>query len=146
MAKFGEVLFIDSDVTDIETALYQTLISNVGVVAVLAARIYPMIAPQDVIGPFLVYERLTSELDYAQDGPSALKTARFRLTLGSGKYADVLAAYKVVYAAIQPSMSINQITTYGIFFNEPDDAYYQESNLHQRTVEFDVQYKLIQGD
>lgn len=127
----------------VESALAQELMNSSSVGAVMGDRIYPMAAPQSFNKPYVVYERLSSDLDYTQNGISNLQLASFRLTIGGGKYADVVNAHSVLQSALSGELtgdgSVNLIKCW---FDAPDDNFVLEPEIFVRTVQVDVQYSI----
>jgi hypothetical protein len=144
MAKFGQPLFsVSVLVKDIETAIYNTLMANAALVALVGDRIYPVIAPQDVAEPFVVYERLPTEMEYTQDGLADLQTARFRFTSSAMLYANCVSTDAAIRNALNVKglLGESSVSACGTFFEQPDDAFSQEANLHSRTSDVDIQFK-----
>lgn len=127
----------------VESALAKELVDDGGVHAVCADRIYPSIAPQDITKPYVVYERMSVDQEYTMGGLSNLQMARFRLTCGGQKYADVVTADTAVRAALAGDVtgdgSVEGITC---FFEQPDDAFYLEGNVFVRASYVDVQFRV----
>lgn len=126
----------------IESCVAKALVDDSGVHAVCADRIYPVIAPQDITKPFIVYERLSVEEDRTQDGVSDLQMARMRFTAGGLKYADVVAADAAIRSALGGGAtgdgSVDIIVS---FFEQPDDSFFMESNMFTRQCYAEIQYK-----
>jgi hypothetical protein len=127
----------------IESAIAKELIVDSGVHAVCADRIYPIAAPADINKPYVVYERLSMDLNYTMSGESNLQTARFRLTMGGQKYADVVSADAAVRAALTGNVTgDSSVAVIACFFEQPDDRYFIEGDIYVRICSLDVQYTI----
>lgn len=130
----------------IESCIAKALVDDSGVHAVCADRIYPVIAPQDIVKPFIVYERLSVEEEQTHDGVTWLQMGRFRFTCGGLKYADVVAADAALRSALYGGVSGDgSVAIIASFFEQPDDSFFLESNMFTRQCYLDIQYTLI-GD
>ena len=127
----------------IESALAKELVSDGGVHAVCADRIYPSMAPQDITKPYVVYERMSVDQEYTMGGVSNLQMARFRLTCGGQKYADVVSADAAVRSALSGNVTGDgSVGVVACFFEQPDDAFFLEGNVYVRASYVDVQFAI----
>lgn len=125
----------------IESAVAHVLINSVGLAALADGRVYPMVAPQDVAGPFVVYERVPVEIIYTHAGIDPLQTARFRFTMGSARYSDVVdLSGAIVVAFSAASLGDGTVTVCGCFLDQPDDAFLIESAIYSRSIDIDIQF------
>lgn len=74
-----------------EEALVARLRADAGVLALVGARIYPLITPQDVLLPAIAYQRISNVIDRAQDGFATRSVTRFQLTCQANSYSGVKA-------------------------------------------------------
>lgn len=131
----------------IESAIHKTLIDSAGVHAVVADRIYAVVAEQDVDSPFVVWERVGVDQEYTQQGKQDLQTARFRFRCSSNRssaYADCVNVDSAIVTALGSLKGLfgdNSVKACGSFFEQPDDNFYQESGLFVRTRDLDIQFK-----
>ena len=63
-----------------ETVLFALLAADAGVGALVADRIYPEVAPQDVDRPFVVYQRESTQPVYTIHGTLALQSVFLSLS------------------------------------------------------------------
>ena len=127
----------------VESALAKELVDDGGVHAVCADRIYPSMAPQDITKPYVVYERMSVDQEYTMGGLSNLQMARFRLTCGGQKYADVVSADAAVVQALSGNVTGDgSVDVIACFFEQPDDAFFAEGNVYVRASYVDVQYTI----
>lgn len=84
--------------TTIEAALYSRLSAEVTPVS---GRIYPIIAPQNVVPPFLVYQRVSSRRPSAFCADTGVVQARFQITAYDDDYDGALSVRDNVRQALQ---------------------------------------------
>ena len=85
---------------DVETALYTILSSDAGVSALVGARIYPVVIPQDVSLPAVAYQRISAARVYSHDGPSCLARPRFQFSCTAESYGAARAVVNAVRTAL----------------------------------------------
>lgn len=126
----------------IESSVAKALVDDAGVHAVCADRIYPVIAPQDISKPFIVYERLSVDEERTHDGLSNVQMARLRFTCGGQKYADVVAADAAIRLALGGLVAGDgSVDVIASFFEQPDDSFFLESNMFTRQCYVEIQFK-----
>jgi hypothetical protein len=92
--------------TTIEGAIVALLTADAGTTALVADRIYPFAAPQQVAFPRLTYQRVgtdrSSEVGaFTNDGPTGLAIARLQFDA----FADSLLTAKQVIAAVRRALN-----------------------------------------
>lgn len=126
----------------VETMIYKELVDDAGVGALCGDRIYPLVVPQDAARPFVMYERLAGEVVYSHDGPDAVQTAGFRLTMAGESYASAAGVETAVRSALDvPVVGDGSTAIYAVLFGQADDGFDHESGLFSRTVTVDVVYR-----
>jgi len=63
----------------IESALYDLLGSDTAVSAIVGARIFPLVAPQDTPGSHVAYQRISGVRDMPLNGPNGFVVARYQV-------------------------------------------------------------------
>lgn len=84
----------------LESQLYRILSADSGVSALVSARIYPLVIPQDVALPAIAYQRISGPRDHDQLGPTGLQEARMQFTVQASSYASAKAVSEAVRAAL----------------------------------------------
>lgn len=84
----------------VEEALYTHLTDDAGVAALVSARVYPLVAPQDVARPYLVYQRISTPRVRSHSGPSGLAHPRFQITAVASTYGSARSLANAVRAAL----------------------------------------------
>ncbi len=72
-----------------------------GLVALLAARVYPLLLPQEVVLPAISYQRISGVREQSLTGDSALQHPRFQFSCWAETYAEALAVAEQVRLALQ---------------------------------------------
>lgn len=125
----------------VETVIYKELVDDAGVGALAGDRIYPLVAPQDVAMPYIVYERLAQDLEYDHSGPIAVQTAPFRLTIGAESYASAAEVEAAIATALDvPVVGDGSVRIFGVFLSGADDNVNLETGTFARTVMAEVVY------
>lgn len=78
----------------LEEAIVARLAAHTGVAALIGARAYPLVVPQDVALPALAYQVISSVPYYAHDGGSGLARTRVQFTLHADTYMQIKALQK----------------------------------------------------
>lgn len=126
----------------VESMIYKELVDDAGVGVLVGDRIYPLVVPQDVARPFVMYERLASNLGYTHDGIESVQKAPFRFTLADGTYAEVADAHEALVEALDvPVVGDGTTHIFGVLFSQADDGYDGETGMFSRTVMADVIYR-----
>jgi len=86
---------------DIENALQYTLANTAGVSNLVGSRIYYVKAPQDVVKPYVVIQKISAIRFYAYSGESGLDDTRVQISI----FATTYASCKAIAAAIQTAIS-----------------------------------------
>lgn len=82
----------------IEQALHDKLADTAGVSALVGSRIYPLLAPQRATRPYVTYQRISTERDFALDGGVGRAQGRIQIDawaetqLGARAVADAIRA------------------------------------------------------
>lgn len=73
----------------IQESLFQHLSTDTNITALVEDRIYPLVAPQNVVKPYITFQRIskipTTEI---KDGKSTLDIGRFQINIWSDGYLD----------------------------------------------------------
>jgi len=104
----------------IETGLVTHLTADDGVSALIGARMYPLVSPQDAALPVLVYQKISGKPDYTHAGASGLARARFQFTCQAASYARAKALAAAVRASLSGFSGTMDATAVGAVFVEND--------------------------
>lgn len=87
----------------LEEALKTHLAANAALTALVSARIYPGILPQNSALPAVVYQKVSAVPEgVSHDGPAGLVESRLQFSVMGAKYSDVKAVSAAVKRAMRP--------------------------------------------
>ncbi len=66
-----------------ETAIRKLVIDDAGISALISSRVYPDVAPEKSAFPFVVYERISTDVQHDMGGAGNLKYVRVGMTIYS---------------------------------------------------------------
>lgn len=84
---------------NVETALTNYVLSQSAITALIAHRFEPVENSQGTVLPAVSYQQISGPVDYTHDG-DGFKSPRFQLTIVAKTYAETVAVYAVLYAAL----------------------------------------------
>ena len=118
----------------LESELYTWLKTNVMLVG---NRVYAVVAPQDVISPYLVFTRISDVPDYTLEGASGLSVCRVQFTAVSGTYGSaraVIAQLGTVLSGFRGVMGGLSVSS--VFKELETDSYDPEALLYQSIADY----------
>lgn len=76
-------------------------------------KVYPMVAPQNTIPPYIVYQRVSSFDTQTMEGTESLDLARFQISIYSKKYPESIALMESVKTALSgKALKLMQLEDY----------------------------------
>lgn len=129
---------------DPNQAIYERLIADTEVAALIATRIYPQAAPQNAEKPYVTYRVVAAVDSENLEGSDGLTMRRYEFTSYAELYDDarsIVAAIKDSLQAFQGMMGSCEIDS--IQFSDGDagsDSYDDDEKTHQTTIDFRVFY------
>lgn len=127
----------------IEEGLYSWLTGNADISALCGDRVYPDKLPQEPTYPAMTYQRITTGLPMAHDGPLDLENARFQFNcLGlTPKAARTLAnTLKQELAGFRGTMG--DVSVHGAFLLNQISDFEDEAEVYRAIVDFRINYKI----
>jgi hypothetical protein len=106
-------------------------------VALVANRVYAVMAPQDVIAPYLVFTRISDIPSYTFDGLSGLSFCRVQFTAVAVTYASaraILAQLEAALSGFKGSMGTLRVAS--VFKDLETDSYDPESLFFQSISDY----------
>lgn len=85
---------------NIEEALFTRLSTFAGITALLSTRIFPLRAPDQLVVPFIVYQKITGNREQSHTGSSNLANPRFQVSCWGSTYASAKAVSRQVVLAL----------------------------------------------
>ena len=131
----------------IETALRGALIADAGVVALVAARVYPVVLPQAPVYPALTFQTISGESHYGLGGASGLASPRVQIDCYAETFDAVMALRSAVIACLSGYRgTIAGVAVQGMFRVAEADGF--ESDLTQtgariwrKTLDFNIWFE-----
>lgn len=104
----------------IETSIYTALSS------LAAGKVYPLVAPEKVTAPFIVYSRLASIPENTLDGGSTIDLIRIQVDTYANTYSAAKSLAESVRSAMEGALVKGTLQTDQDLF-EPDLKFYRIS-------------------
>lgn len=117
-----------------EADLLAVLEANVGVSALVGARIYPMILPQRVTLPAIRYQVISTIPQPTHNGASGLRQYRIQLSVHAATYSAAQAVAEALHAALDGKKAIFGSGTSCTVANDVP-GYEEESGQYVRHVD-----------
>ena len=131
---------------DIRPALRAYLLTDAGIAAVVATRIYPIKIPQGVNQASIVYTRISGRGDYHMGGPSGLAMPRYQLDAWAPKADDATALANLIKDRIDGFRGIMgagpvAITVQGVFILDEREDYDDTVKLHRMSRDHAIDFE-----
>jgi hypothetical protein len=110
-----------------EAGIYTTLTNDSDVSGLVSTRVYPVIAPQDVTAPYVVYMRIVGTSVNDLGGELGITNGRFQIDAYATTYAEVKTLAGYVKAAMKASSMKSRLLTDQDFSFEVDTQMYRVS-------------------
>jgi len=111
----------------IETTLYATINDDAAVTALVADRIYPMIAPDGAATPYVTYQVIATEAHNIINGAPGTERKVIQVNCISNTYANAKAIAEAVKAAINSSIG---------YLNGGGDDYFTQTEKYRFRLDF----------
>ena len=111
----------------IEEAVYAQTVGYDEVTALIGARCYPLVVPQDAAMPAIAYQRISGSPRRSHSGFSGLSETRFQLTCEADTYAQAKALAQAVRHCWESfAGTVAGIAIGGAFVENESDGYSEE--------------------
>lgn len=133
----------------IEALIYTRLSGFAGLTALVATRIYPNVAPQNVAPPYVVYRRITATRPGAMGADTGIVRARFQFDVFAGGtdavgaaqgFDDAAAVREQVRLALQRWRSAGPPVVQATFLDSQIDLYEDDTELHHLADDYEINY------
>jgi len=111
-----------------EIDLYNQLKNDVSIASLVGARIYPKIAPQNTVRPYIVYHVINDNSSQCLEGYIYQSDTRFQVDCWGVRYSEAVAMKEAVKSSIVGFKSSNSISTM--------DDYEPNTKLFRQTIDF----------
>ena len=105
----------------IETTIYTALSS------LASGKVYPLVAPEKVSAPYIVYSRISSTPENTLDGGATIDLVRIQVDTYANTYSAVKSLAESVRSAMESSASIKATLQSDQDLFEPDLKFYRIS-------------------
>jgi hypothetical protein len=116
-----------------ESEVYSLLKNDIGVNALISGRVSPLVAPQDIITPYITYRVITGMKIQCLGGEIFQGDYRMQLDCYSTTYVNVKAVSQAVKACLIGFMSSSEINII--------DDYDDETLLFKQVIDFKIKDK-----
>ncbi|MFA5866917.1 MAG: DUF3168 domain-containing protein [Actinomycetota bacterium] len=117
----------------IEETLFTRLSTHAGLIALVAARIYPLVAPEGVAAPFVIYQRISTRVVHAMSTDPSLESPRFQVSARGSSYASAKTVETQILAALR---DYTDATIQRAFYENKADLYEPDTKLYHIPVDF----------
>lgn len=114
----------------IESDLVSHLKSDVTLNTLIGGRIYPLVAPQNVIKPYITYQVISDNNKQCLRGGIYKNSVRCQIDCWSTKYSEVKAIKQAVINRLVGFKSSSDIN--------PMDGYESETLLYRQIIDFTI--------
>ncbi len=123
-------------------AVYGILSANTGVTDIVGTRIFPEIAEQEAVTPFVVYQLLSVDPEDTHDGPSKLDEVRFEFLCYADSYNAAADLGVAVRAALdRVSGTYNGVNVESVQFNDVDVEIEYDPRRYSQVLKFTFRIK-----
>lgn len=112
----------------IESDLVAHLKSDVALTNLVSTRIYPLVAPQNVVKPYITYQVINGNNKQCVSGGIFQTDTRFQIDCWSLKYSEVKAIQQAVINSLVGFKNSNSLNTM--------DDYESETLLYRQIIDF----------
>lgn len=116
-----------------EAEVYNLLKNDAGVNALVGGRIYPLVAPQNVVRPYMTYRVISGLKIQCMGGEIYQGDYRFQIDVWSETYSSAKATSTAVKSALVGFMDSNSISI--------EDDYEDETELFRQIIDFKIKDK-----
>ena len=125
----------------IEQALLTKLLATPALTALTGQKIYYVKAPQNVIAPYLTYQKISEQVAHSHQGYSHLKECRIQFSAFSTTYMGAKAINAQIFAALDGLVGMMGGIEVGACLQEDEvDMYDAETSLHYCPVDYMITY------
>jgi hypothetical protein len=99
--------------------------------ALVTGRCYPLIAPDKVVKPYIVFQVVSNVPSVSLDGPNGTENRRVQIDLWGKSYGEVKALEVAVKAAMVSASFVNVPLSTG-------DLYESDTQLYRVTMDYSI--------
>jgi len=125
----------------IEQGLHAHLIADGGVSALVAARIYPLRAPQNPTVPYVTYSRINTDREHHMSGASGLAHPHFQIDVFASSFSSMSAVANAIRSALDVysgDMGSPSIDVSSVLVVDERDFYEDDTNLYHDAIDVSI--------
>jgi hypothetical protein len=109
--------------------IYGLLDAATAVKAIIGNKVYPMVAPQSTVVPFVTYRTINRTPSHTKDGPSHLDTYNFEVNMYHNNYTTLVDLCEKIRQAIDSySGTVNGQVVQHITYDNGSEGYIEDGN------------------
>jgi len=118
----------------VEKAVYDCLSASAELISLIEAKVYAVVAPQEIKAPYITYFKVSSGRQYTHSGANKLSTPRMQVDCYGGTYEEAKDLSDLVIAALEGLPSENA-KVQAVFCSDDSYAYGDVSDEYDDNVE-----------
>lgn len=124
----------------IEQAIHDELLDTSAVTSLVGQNIYYVKAPQDVVSPYIVITKITSDRKHTHDGADNLCESTFQISIFSDTYYEgkqIAAQVQAVLDSYSGTMGgVSGVIVNSCFYENEVDLYEEGQELHHLACDY----------
>lgn len=122
----------------------QSLLDSSAVTNLVGQRVFPVVAPQGVVKPYITARIVSNAPNQNKDAASTLDMVTFQVFSYSGKYSEVDAIDNAVRGAIDNMMGESEGVKFDrIYFETHQDLFDQEDQAYMRESRYTAMIRRV---
>ena len=123
-------------------AIYSKLSNNAELSALVSDRIYPVLAPQGVASPFLVFEKTGGEIESTLSADTNINRDNLQITCFSETYQEAFDISAIVAELLSRWQGVESgVTIEDVFFENESDFFDAQTEFFQFVLDFEIIYR-----
>jgi len=109
---------------NLSQAIYSGLKTTTGITSLTSNRIYPLVAPQGVVKPYITYQQISNVPEHAMGTDPKIRSARIQVSAWATSYSGVLAVSTQIKTALRDKQGILGSSIFNvqrIFYDDEND-------------------------
>lgn len=123
----------------IEADLYTRLTGHAGLSALVATRVYPLVAPQDGTLPYVTYQRISGTVHHQFARTAVATQARYQFDVWAGSFLSAQTVMAQLRTALV-ALTGNTVTVHEVLLDGSRDEYEPETALFRASQDALITY------
>lgn len=127
----------------VQAALFNRLTNFSGLAALVASRVYPVHAPQNVSKPYITYHRISAVRVLAMVSNTGIVRARYQFDVWADSFDKTQEIAEQIRLALDRWSGTLEGTEVEVAFilNDGPDLYEDRERLHHKVMDFEINYR-----